>query len=193
MCFAWYGSLTVHVGDCNLRLYDMCGYARMSASCRAFARRRIHNSSKGSKGYIASTMADAPVPYVYDFVTMPLGSALARTELPPLGGRGWAKLGNHQVRRILERDHMVIYISSNGSSIPYKYVEETEDGSKLRYTRKNQWDLIILRSPQANIVSCVCNNQHVLSIHVLYTCIFIYIYICIYIYIYLSIYNHLIL
>ena len=114
--------------------------------------------------YVA--MAEAPA-HVYDCIIMPLGSALATTDLPALGNRGWRRLGKAQIERIQTRDHMVIYISAFGSSLPYKYLEETPDGSKLRYTRKTQHDLIILRSPKATIVSCLCNFQHVF----LHTCI----------------------
>ena len=89
----------------------------------------------------------------YDYVIMGLGSSLSRVDLPPLGNPQWRALGKFQIKRIEERDHMVIYLSAMGTSHPYKYVEESADGCLYRYTRKGQHDLIVKKTIKADLAT----------------------------------------
>ena len=116
--------------------------------------------------------ADAPA-FVYDCLEVEKGASWEEADLPRLGGRQWHKLGDKQVSRIEERDHMVIYRSAMGTSLPYNFVEETADHAKLRYERRGQHDLIVVRNIKANIVSCLCNDQQLIHtcVHAI-TCIY---------------------
>ena len=89
----------------------------------------------------------------YDYVILGLGSSLSQVGLPSLGNPGWRALGKFQIKRIEERDHMVIYLSAMGTSHPYKFVEESADGCLYRYTRKGQHDLIIRKSIKADLAT----------------------------------------
>lgn len=91
--------------------------------------------------------------HVYDFIEMDLGFTLATVQLPSLGNARWRSLGKFQIKRLQERDHMVIYVSVMGTSWPYKFCEESPDGSLYRYTRRGQHDLYIKRSVKASLVT----------------------------------------
>ena len=73
--------------------------------------------------------------------------------ISPLGNPQWRALGKFQIKRIEERDHMVIYLSAMGTSHPYKYVEESADGCLYRYTRKGQHDLIVKKTIKADLAT----------------------------------------
>ena len=89
--------------------------------------------------------------FVYDYVIMDLGHTLATVQLPSMGSSLWRVLATKQCQRILERDHMVIYITRMGSSLPYKFVEEHEN--MFKYTRRNQSDLYIRKTPKSSVVT----------------------------------------
>ena len=89
--------------------------------------------------------------FVYDYLIMDLGQTLATVQLPSMGSPSWRVLASKQSQRIEERDHMVIYITRMGSSLPYKFVEENEN--LLKYTRRNQSDLFIRKTPKSSVVT----------------------------------------
>lgn len=103
-----------------------------------------------------------PQKFVYDYIHVPSKSSLKDVRLPPLGSPYWKKLGDTQVKRIEEEDHMVLYISQYGSAYQYKYCEVNSEGDMWRYARKNQVDLVIKRSIQATLVP----RSGFISIHV---------------------------
>lgn len=119
-----------------------------------------------------------PADCQWDCIKVPLGSHLREVDIPKLGSRGWAPLGQKQIDRIISRDHMVVYKSAFGASYPYKFCEEVlpEIGGAvhlLRYTRRGEHDLIVKRSTKANIATCLDLN-HVANMYmgVYYKCCF---------------------
>ena len=58
----------------------------------------------------------------------------------------------HAPGPIEERDHMVLYITDMGASLPYKFVEQ--EGDLFLYERKKEnVYMIIKRSPKVSIVA----------------------------------------
>lgn len=90
--------------------------------------------------------------YNYDFVWTKCDSDLGTWTPPDMGSREWRFLPPRQCERMRDDDFMVLYLPCGLGTYLFKYVERDNDRGLVRFERRGQCEIIIVRTIKAHIV-----------------------------------------